>query len=131
MLRKSAAHQKKVDVDAAVRVLQTTTGVKVPGAMILAGKSAMPSGIYGRPKQESKGSCFCLCWRSFIAIRHDQNAVVGTVIAGIVIVSIAILRPNDDASTTKQWAPLSGHSYSATTYHTTINYHAMRQFCII
>ena len=35
MLRKSAAHQKKVD--SAVRVLQTTTGVKVPWAMILAG----------------------------------------------------------------------------------------------
>jgi hypothetical protein len=34
MLRKSAAHQKKVDL--AVRVLQTTTGVKVPLAMILA-----------------------------------------------------------------------------------------------
>ena len=37
MLRKSAAHQKKVD--SAVRVLQNTTGVKVPGAMILAGFS--------------------------------------------------------------------------------------------
>jgi hypothetical protein len=35
MLRKSAAHQKKVD--SAIRVLQTTTGVKVPWAMILAG----------------------------------------------------------------------------------------------
>jgi hypothetical protein len=35
MLRKRAAHQKKVD--SAVRVLQTTTGVKVPWAMILAG----------------------------------------------------------------------------------------------
>ena len=35
MLRKSAAHQKKVD--SAVRVPQTTTGVKVPWAMILAG----------------------------------------------------------------------------------------------
>jgi hypothetical protein len=34
MLRKSAAHQKKVD--SAIRVLQTTTGVKVPWAMILA-----------------------------------------------------------------------------------------------
>ena len=34
MLRKSAAHQKKVD--SAVRVLQTTTGVKVLWAMILA-----------------------------------------------------------------------------------------------
>jgi hypothetical protein len=37
MLRKSAAHQKKVN--SAVRVLQTTTGVKVPLAMILAGFS--------------------------------------------------------------------------------------------
>ncbi len=37
MLRKSATHQKKVDL--AVRVLQTTTGVKVPGAIILAGFS--------------------------------------------------------------------------------------------
>ena len=37
MLRKRAAHQKKVD--SAVRVLQTTTGVKVPWAMILAGFS--------------------------------------------------------------------------------------------
>jgi len=37
MLRKSAAHQKKVD--SAVRVLQTATGVKVPWAMILAGFS--------------------------------------------------------------------------------------------
>ena len=35
MLRKSAAHHKKVD--SAVRILQTTTGVKVPGAMILTG----------------------------------------------------------------------------------------------
>ncbi len=35
MLRKSVVHQKKVH--SAVRVLQTTTGVKVPGAMILAG----------------------------------------------------------------------------------------------
>jgi hypothetical protein len=35
MLRKSAVHQKKVD--SAVRVLQTTTGAKVPWAMILAG----------------------------------------------------------------------------------------------
>ena len=35
MLRKRATHQKKVD--SAVRVLQTTTGVKVPWAMILAG----------------------------------------------------------------------------------------------
>jgi hypothetical protein len=35
MLRKRAAHQKKVD--SAVRVLQTTTGVNVPMAMILAG----------------------------------------------------------------------------------------------
>ncbi len=37
MLRKSAAHQKKVD--SAVRVLETTTGIKVPWAMILAGFS--------------------------------------------------------------------------------------------
>ncbi len=37
MLRKSATHQKKVD--SAVWILQTTTGVKVPGAMILAGFS--------------------------------------------------------------------------------------------
>ena len=37
MLRKRAAHQKKVD--SAVRVLQTTTGVNVPMAMILAGFS--------------------------------------------------------------------------------------------
>jgi hypothetical protein len=37
MLSKSAAHQKKVD--SAVRVLQNTTGVKVPSAMILAGFS--------------------------------------------------------------------------------------------
>jgi hypothetical protein len=37
MLRKSAAHQKKVDL--AIRVLQTTTGVKVLWAMILAGFS--------------------------------------------------------------------------------------------
>ena len=35
MLRKRAAHQKKVD--SAVRVLQTTAGVKIPWAMILAG----------------------------------------------------------------------------------------------
>ena len=35
MLRKRAAHQKKVAL--AVRVLQTTTGVNVPMAMILAG----------------------------------------------------------------------------------------------
>jgi hypothetical protein len=41
MLRKSAAHQKKVD--SAVQVLQTTTGVKVPGAMILAGFSKSDS----------------------------------------------------------------------------------------
>ena len=37
MLRKRAAHQKKVY--SAVRVLQTTTGVSVPMAMILAGFS--------------------------------------------------------------------------------------------
>jgi hypothetical protein len=37
MPKKSAAHQKKVD--AAVRILVTTTGVKVPQAMILAGFS--------------------------------------------------------------------------------------------
>ena len=37
MLWKSVAHQKKVD--SAVRVLQTTTGVNVPMAMILAGFS--------------------------------------------------------------------------------------------
>jgi hypothetical protein len=37
MLRKRAAHQKKVAL--AVRVLQTTTGVNVPIAMILAGFS--------------------------------------------------------------------------------------------
>ena len=41
MLRKSATHQKKVD--SAVRVLQTTTGVKVPWAMILAGFSKSDS----------------------------------------------------------------------------------------
>jgi hypothetical protein len=41
MIRKSAAHQKKVD--SAVRVLQTTTGVKVPWAMILAGFSKSDS----------------------------------------------------------------------------------------
>ena len=41
MLRKSAAHQKKVD--SAIRVLQTTTGVKVPWAMILAGFSKSDS----------------------------------------------------------------------------------------
>jgi hypothetical protein len=41
MLRKSAAHQKKVD--SAVRILQTTTGVKVPGAMILTGFSKSDS----------------------------------------------------------------------------------------
>jgi hypothetical protein len=41
MLRKRAAHQKKVD--SAVRVLQTTTGVKVPWAMILAGFSKSDS----------------------------------------------------------------------------------------
>ncbi len=37
MLRKSDAHQKKVD--SAVQVLQTTTDVKVPWAMILTGFS--------------------------------------------------------------------------------------------
>ena len=37
MPKKSAAQQKKVD--AAVRILETTTGVKVPQAMILAGFS--------------------------------------------------------------------------------------------
>jgi hypothetical protein len=37
MLRKIAAHQKKVAL--AVRVLQTTTGVNVPMVMILAGFS--------------------------------------------------------------------------------------------
>ena len=37
MLKKSAAQQKKVD--AAMRILVTTTGVKVPQAMILAGFS--------------------------------------------------------------------------------------------
>ena len=41
MLRKRAVHQKKVD--SAVRVLQTTTGVKVPWAMILAGFSKSDS----------------------------------------------------------------------------------------
>ena len=41
MLRKSAAHHKKVD--SAVRILQTTTGVKVPGAIILAGFSKSDS----------------------------------------------------------------------------------------
>ncbi len=35
MPKKSAAHQKKVDE--AVRILNTTTGVNVPMAMILAG----------------------------------------------------------------------------------------------
>ena len=35
MLKKSAAHQKKADE--AVRILNTTTGVNVPWAMILAG----------------------------------------------------------------------------------------------
>ena len=80
--------------------------------------STTPSGTYGRPEQESKGSCFRLCWRSFIAVRHDRDAVVhivivgivivivgivivGIVIVGIVIVSIVILRPNDDALMTK------------------------------
>ena len=38
MLRKSAANQKN-KVNSAVRVLQTTTDVKVPWAMILAGFS--------------------------------------------------------------------------------------------
>ena len=37
MLRKSVAHQKKVD--SADRVLETTTGVKDPWGMILAGFS--------------------------------------------------------------------------------------------
>ena len=37
MLRKRAAHEKKVD--SAIWVLQTTTGVSVPMAMILAGFS--------------------------------------------------------------------------------------------
>jgi hypothetical protein len=41
MLRKRAAHQKKVY--SAVRVLQTTTGVSVPMAMILAGFSKSDS----------------------------------------------------------------------------------------
>ena len=41
MLKKSAAHQKKVD--SAVRILQTTTGVNVPWAMILAGFSKSDS----------------------------------------------------------------------------------------
>jgi hypothetical protein len=41
MLKKSAAHQKKVD--SAVRILQTTIGVNVPGAMILAGFSKSDS----------------------------------------------------------------------------------------
>ena len=41
MLRKRVAHQKKVD--SAVLVLQTTTGVKVPWAMILAGFSKSDS----------------------------------------------------------------------------------------
>ncbi len=35
MLKNSAVHQKKVD--AAVRILQNTTGVRIPQAMILAG----------------------------------------------------------------------------------------------
>ncbi len=37
MPKKSAAHQKKVN--AAMRILETTTGLKVPQAMILAGFS--------------------------------------------------------------------------------------------
>jgi hypothetical protein len=41
MIRKSAAYQKKVD--SAVRILQTITGVKVPGDMILAGFSKSDS----------------------------------------------------------------------------------------
>ncbi len=41
MLKKSAMHQKKVD--SAVRILQSTTGVRVPGAMILAGFSKSDS----------------------------------------------------------------------------------------
>jgi hypothetical protein len=38
---KCATHQKKVD--SAVQILQTTSGVKVPGAMILAGFSKSDS----------------------------------------------------------------------------------------
>ena len=65
MLRKSAAHQKKVD--SAVRVPQTTTGVKIPWAMILAGFSKSDSadeivrqqGTNGRRGQYPKGSRFC------------------------------------------------------------------------
>jgi hypothetical protein len=41
MLKKSATHQKKVD--SAVQILQTTAGVRVPGAMILAGFSKSDS----------------------------------------------------------------------------------------
>ena len=58
--------------------------------------STSPSGTYGRPKQESKGSCFCQHRRSFIAVRHDWDAVVGIVIVGIVI-----LRPNEPQAQTK------------------------------
>ena len=39
MIKNSAAHKKKVN--AAVQTLQTTTGVRVPQAMILAGFSNM------------------------------------------------------------------------------------------
>ena len=80
MLRKSAAHQKKVD--SAVRVLQTTTGVKVPWAMILAGFSKSDSadeivcqqGTNGRHGQYPKGSCFRRCRQHAIAVRlHEKN----------------------------------------------------------
>ena len=66
----------------------------------------MPSGTYGWPEQESKGSCFCQRRRSFITVRHDWDAVVdivivGIIIVGIVIIGIVILRPNEPQAQTK------------------------------
>jgi len=89
MLRKSAAHQKKVD--SAVRVLQTTTGVKVPWAMILAGFSKSDSANKIMHQQVQRRLALMGCainnQREFVFVNVDNTS------------SLSDLTSDNDAST--------------------------------
>ena len=89
MLRKSAAHQKKVD--SAVRVLQTTTGVKVPWAMILAGflKSDITNETV--PQQVRRRLALTLCHDR---TRHDQTLLVAIIVPPVAVVVLPVALTN-------------------------------------
>ncbi len=88
MLRKSAAHQMKVD--SAIQVLETTTGVKVPWAMIPAGFSKSDIANKIVRQQVRRRLALKLCHDR---MHHDQTLLVAIIVppVAVVVLPVALL----------------------------------------